>query len=211
MSFPAQGKNGHTLVGAILDSHSRIAIANNYRCKDLARILEVASSSQWEGPRYSFCLPEQGKWKDLKAVGSTGFYFDSPIPGLTMKQILILRNPFDVIGSRYVRYRNRAQGKDPLEYTIELYEAKLQEVLDLKDMFVMYHEVWTQDPLHWLPLLLSFLELQADKTWLVNAKSLIVQKPIRSFNRAPWTEQCQKKVMTLIDRYSLLNVYKEQV
>lgn len=202
LTFPGAGHNGHTLIAAILDSHAEVCIRNGYENYSIEEIIG-ALPKQWDGNKYSFRLTGQGGPKEPRVVGVTGRELDLPLEG---KYIAVLRNPFDVIGSRYRRFKNRS--KTPEQATFESYTTSLKQMEEV-DSYYVYHEQFIKDPITWLSGLSDYLGLTFDPQWMKRGEKIVIPLAIPSRQYFPWTEEYTERVNGIIQNDTRLSPYKE--
>ncbi|MDX1373011.1 MAG: hypothetical protein R3321_11105 [Nitrososphaeraceae archaeon] len=197
VSFPAQGKNGHTLVAACLDAHPQVVITNTYGsgCGSIEEILETSSKeSMWDkGAKYKFNIPGQGEWEDVKVVGTTN-NVTRGCENLTRKNILVMRNPFDVIGSRYRKTKN-------LRVVTNMFFQGFERALKLDNLMFVCHEEWIKNPIDFLFNCADWLEIKKDMKWAMRCADLINPYATRSFYRAPWDEESVRLVDDFIKKF----------
>jgi len=200
ISFPAAAHNGHTIVAAILATHPHISIANSYsKSLQSQEIIKLAKTERWDA-RYSFEIPGQHVEKiDIKMVGFSGSDPDN-VEKLPHYPIFILRNPFDVIGSRYTKFKNRQ--KNPLNYASEDYFIRMKEAFQ-NNFFTVIHEEFIQNPYKELLQILNYLNLEAPSSqWVLDVCKYVDPVPFLSRQRTTWTSFEINRVFGFLNDYA---------
>ena len=155
--FIGYSRSGHSLIGALLDAHPAIVIANELGLPEYVRahfsrqqilhlLLEnarsFAESGCWPG-RYGYAVPGQwqGKFRSLKVVGDKqgeGAVLRlrarpwllprlRTVLGGRMKFIHVIRNPFDTVTRMHIK-----TGRTSLLNSIDYYFSLCATVSDIK-------------------------------------------------------------------------------
>jgi hypothetical protein len=209
LSFPGAGHNGHTLIAAILDSHPKVSIANDYDA-ETGRQARTASYDprQWDGDPYSYRLPGQGGIKLATILGTTGRALTFDVGTGYDFYIAIMRHPLDVIGSRYRRFQNRSE--TPEEDTFESFEESLMQMAAVPSHYMQY-EHFVQDPEPGLIVLLATLGLTWEDDWLERAIDIVDSETILSRQYFPWTEGYLDRVEHYVNVDFRLKTYRGDI
>ena len=166
ISFPGKGKNGHTLIASLLDTHPQIAIANSYLKEwSIEHALKVAKDpKQWSyGAKYNFTNIGQGRWENLQYVGITDFSNISY--GCKSIYINVYRDSFKVIESRNIKLKNR-------EAAVNSYENSLKEMKEHPGINIDLEE-FVLNPIEGLRTLFHFLELNFTNEYLKTITNVV--------------------------------------
>lgn len=206
ISFPAQGHNGHSIIAAILASHPNIVLANNYSKEiSINKIYESAKNDRWDA-RYPFEIPGQHDIEDKEEVFFLGFSGANPIlpEGLEHSPIHVLRNPFDVIGSRYFKFKNRKE--DPMDYAIKNYCTRIRETF-AQNVFTVVYEDFVIRPYTELNEILEYFCLYYSQAWMTKVIKYVSPNIMRSYSKGAWTkeyiERVHKFILENADNYFL--------
>ena len=229
ITFVGFGRDGHTLVAAVLASHPQIAISNQYRTFVYDKGLEYyinqflkdasGGGNNWDY-KYNQRLEGQRVWTDLKAIGHSTLAAWHFCPDeLQMRAICMLRNPYDNIGRHFrnislKRRRREARGEkldkvDLLQYWINTYTrwAGKADKNKRHGPFDLSLEALITSPATQLRELTDFIGVDWDKGWAKRAARLIFPKPQKAAHYAPWTEEKVSAVRRIIETYPWLHRY----
>jgi hypothetical protein len=235
--FVGHARSGTTLVGALLNAHPEIVIANELdvlhfialgtpkteifsllleRDREFARI-----GHQWTG--YDYQVPEQsqGSFTRLRVIGdkragrSTHHLSEHPellealrrTIGVPLRVIHVVRNPFDTITTK-AWHRSRTVAP-----AIEHYRglsAAVDEVrsrLAPEELLDLRYESFTERPEPHLRQLCDFLGVVPSPSYLRACSSVVESSPSRSRDRLQWSEEERRQVQAFIDSRPLLAGY----
>jgi hypothetical protein len=182
-----------------------VSIANSYEHDLTEKQIRHLSyrSGQWKGPVYDYRIEGQGGIKHAKILGSTGRALTFDEGNDKSYYISILRNPLDVIGSTYRKYKS-------FETTFANYKETLMQMAAVPSYY-MYHEYLVSNPRENLTTLLSYLDLRWERDWLDRAISIITPEPILSRQYLPWTEEQLREVQDLVEVDFRLKLYRGDI
>ena len=149
-------------------------------------------------------LPGQCESKeDIKIIGTTGRLLNNI--DLEWKRINILRNPFDVIGSRYRRNKNRSSRPEAL--TIDGYKESLQQMKEVGGYY-LHHEDFVAQPEVEFKACVDYLGLGCEDEWLKTVVSIVNKELIHSKHYFPWTSKYEDEVWEIINTDGRLEFYR---
>jgi len=236
-TFIGYPRSGHTLIGALLDAHPGIIIAqeqntlkyikNGFSKYQIFYLLLqnsrrfTAAGRKWTG--YSYQVPNQwnGRYRRLDVIGdkkahyttklieSKKYLFDRLFEVIDTEHYFIhaIRNPFDNISTMSKR------DKKPLANKIERYFRSCRTVqetrakVDRGHWIDIRHEWLIQDPEHWIRQLCRFLDQPAPPDYLKSCASIVYKKPHQSRYDSPWNRELIEQVHTQIEQYEYLAGY----
>ncbi len=215
IQFPGFDHGGHTLVGAILDSHPNVCMYQGSppgfnTPEELidARNQKTNFFTKPKGHLYEYTLDGQGTGKDYVAVGHTNCIHRGPTFGLEVKQIVTVRHPRWVVAARWRKIVNRIECNNHMGEAVRHVETILKALKD-EEYFLMVHEDWTK-PENQKPTLIGlcrYLGIDYIEEWADRAVKIIDPKPSRSHG-AKWTEQEVSNIERLIRCYTPLEYYR---
>lgn len=186
-TFEIKGSySGHTLVGAILDCHPNVIVANRYSKPITAdEILNSYNNSlKWIGIKYSFKHQAQFLYKsDILWLGNTGAVKDPD------QIISIVRNPYAMAFSIIKKYKTE-------EATVE----RLHDIFNEMAGKVFFYEDLIGLPIKLCHELADYFKLQVPDYWLDAAISLVrnnIPQPVLDIN-----------LDSLFEKYEWLQRYK---
>ena len=134
---------------------------------------------------------------------------------ICLKFILMVRNPYDMIGTKA---RKLDKNKDCTQKPIttdaisrfeELSEEnmKLLKLIDPQDIFVSKHEEMVAGPRLQLTKLCEFLRMSTSPDYLDSCASCVDEKPNRRRFEFEWTPKQKQEVASLIEQYGFFSGY----
>lgn len=233
--FIGYPRSGHSLVGFLIDAHPSAIVASqtnifrylghgfsarqSFYCilensRKVARI-----GREWRP--YTYAVPNQwqGRFDKLRVVGDcTGLSrvrkdlslltkIREKLPGIELKLIHVIRNPYDNI-STMTRVR-RAQ----LDPTIEVYFSMCEIVEQIQQrvgpgvIYDLKHEDLIADPKQALRGLCGFLGLSAEPQYYEDCASIIFKSPRKTRNDITWTPEQIALVQRQASRFPFLRDY----
>jgi hypothetical protein len=235
--FLGYARSGSTLVGALLNAHPEIVIANELdvlhyvalgtpKTEIFSLLLErdrafAHSGNQWTGYDYQVGGQSQGTFTRLRVIGdkragrSTHRLGERPelldalrrTVGVPLRVIHVVRNPFDTITTR-AWHRSRRVAP-----AIEQYRglgATVDEVRSLlgpEELLDVRYESFTQRPEQHLRQLCDFLGVTPSSSYLRACSSIVVPSPSRSRDRLPWSGDERREVQAIIEGRPVLAGY----
>ncbi len=235
--FLGYPRSGHSLVGALMDAHPNIAIANEadalghmaagFRRHQLYALLMMRAAefaaSGCQGRGYTYAVPNQwqGKVEKLKAIGdkkgglATQWLTQRPEllaqlraeVRVPLKLIHVVRNPFDNIATMFTR-----KHRSSLEESAEMYFslcATVRRTIDEnpQDVITIRHEDVIADPTTELRSLVQFLGLDCTEQYLRDCASIVFSSPKQTRNTVNWPAGLRERVERGIAGYDFLKGY----
>jgi hypothetical protein len=212
--------SGHSLVGSIIDAHPNAVISHELHIGKLLKrgltrekifpmiVLNSARFARdgrtWNN--YSYEIPGEwnGKYKTIKVIGdkkggkSTKFFtkkadiFDKVDTsfGIPVKYIHVMRNPYDLISTLFLKRRFDVPGK--LRHLIDACFLHIDHVEALRAQIQedqwhdLYHESLLSDPDATIRRLFHFLELDIETGFIENCKKILFTTPHKSRLTIEW-------------------------
>ncbi len=234
--FIGNGRSGHTLYAAMLNSHPKIAISNELdvlgyvkrgmrRDQIYALILRndrlfTQNGCRWEGYDYQVAGQWQGRFQKLKVIGDkrAGATSESlrhnpellpklrQTVGVPVKMIHVVRNPYDNISTQALR---RAMS---LEDSYELYWNRADANAGLMrtsvaEIITIRHEEFIANPKEGLKQLVKFLDCECDDKYLSDCIRIVNPSQSKSRLKAKWSPELIKRVQRKINKHSFLQGY----
>lgn len=232
-------KTGHTLVGCILDAHPNMMFCNQHvRTHELKGIGQdnffksiydksVEIGGMAKNGRYYVDGYYQGTYKDkLSVIGATDIDHIGRNTGndpdfiydiiekivIPIKVLIILRNPFDVIATKFKDKRNSL---DVYTETDRIFRRMLgvQRTIDAfpeEDIYILYQEYLIEKPKECIKEMLKHLEVDWDKGYLKACQNIIYENPHKTRyerNKRFWVDGSIEYVQKEIDKYEFLSGY----
>ena len=227
--FLGYARSGTTLVGATLNAHPEIVIANEL---DVLQYVELGTprneifslllqrdryfaeiGHQWTGYDYKVPGQFQGTFTRLRVIGdkragrSTHRLGERPelldtlrsTVGVPVQVVHVVRNPFDTITTM------AWHGKRTLGPAIAKYQrmsATVDEVrsrLRPEELLDIRYESFAEHPEQQLRDLCTFLGVAPTAAYLRDCASLVDSSPSRSRDRLPWSVDERRQVEALIE------------
>lgn len=230
------GRSGSTILGAVLDAHPNMVVANEtiesvnlWRRLDGTRILEGifknAEKQAFDASRSAVC-GHKSQWtpaqkQEIHVVGDKVWYpatlflhgkYDL-IPSLEERVgapvtiIHACRNPFDVISSMHLK------SGAPIGDRIRWYSAHCEAVAAIsgrmpEDRFLhVHHEELIQRPSEVLQNCIRFLDLPFNQEYFERCKSMLFDSPRQSRHQVTWSPEDSARVRELTKHFSWLKIY----
>ena len=235
--FLGYARSGTTLLGALLNAHPEIVIANEL---DVLEYIEQGKSRhqlfsllmdrdryfasidyQWTGYDYKVPGQFQGRFTRLRVIGdkragrSTHRLGEHPellealrrTVGVPIRVIHVVRNPYDNIATMAWR------GQRLLAPAVARYQGLSTTVDDVRsrlgsgELLDIRYESFTEDPEHHLRDLCRFLGVTPSPDYLRACAALVKPTHSRSRDRLPWSADERREVEALIQRRPVLAGY----
>lgn len=236
--FLGYARSGSTLVGALLNAHPEIVIANEL---DVLRYVEMGTSRnqifslllqrdrdfavfgyQWTGYDYKVPGQFQGTFERLRVMGdkragrSTHRLGEHPdlldalrrTVGVPVRVIHVVRNPYDTITTM------AWNSKRTLAPVVARYQRMSAAVdaarscLDPEELLDIRYESFVEHPEEQLSELCRFLGVTTPFEYLRACASLVEPTSSRSRDRLPWSAGERREVESLIGRRPVLAGYE---
>ena len=134
---------------------------------------------------------------------------------ISLKFILTVRNPYDMIANRTGRWdKYKDNPQKPIKAgVISSIEAlskesmKLLQLIDPQDIFVSKHEEMVADPRLQLTKLCEFAQLSVSPDYLDSCASYVHEKPHRRRFEFEWAPKQKQEVASLIEQYDFFSGY----
>jgi hypothetical protein len=238
VTFVGEGRSGHTVVSAILDSHPNCRISEEQkliskwlRGWDKEKIFKELLESGYGKERLTKKLPGMLTYQNpLIAVGDkcgwdavnefkrhpTNILGEfSKFIGLPVKVIHTSRNPYDNIGSwmkspKYQReYRDDYYRARMLIRRYSRFYDRLEKVIKGQDVFHLRNEDLIEYPVDVLKDLCFFIGLDYNKNWSKACRSILHKEPHRWGTKEMFPGDTYDMIRwRIIDRYSSLEYYR---
>ncbi len=241
--FLGYSRSGHSLIGSLLDAHKNIVVSHELNVLDLVlkgysldqinylilrnSRVHAAKGRRWSGYSYVVKGQWQGSFEEVHVLGdkkggasSTLLHQHpdllsrlaqlSPVP---VNLIHVIRNPFDIIATRYRRFqdRKRQHGATICEITENLYtqvqvmgRIKTQAAFPCHDV---YYEDLFKDPAAVIEGLLDHLGVEVYAGYVEACTDILYETPHRSRLEIPWTDQELDRVNWIISAIPFLSHY----
>ena len=235
--FLGYARSGTTLVGALLNAHPEIVIANEL---DVLEYVQQGRSKsqlfsllmdrdryfasidyQWTGYDYKVPGQFQGRFTHLRVIGdkragrSTHRLGEHPellealrrTVGIPIRVIDVVRNPYDNIATMAWR------GQRIVAPAMERYQGlsttvdEVRSRLGSDELLDIRYESFTEHPEQHLRELCGFLGVTASPDYLRACAALVKPTPSRSRDRLPWSADERREVDDLIERRPVLAGY----
>ena len=188
-----------------------------------------------KGSRKSRYIPVanqyQGRFQTLKVLGIKRSQFN--VKGLLnestlttfqkrlkerdicLKFILMVRNPYDMIGTKT---RKLNKNKDctqklittkAISFIKELSEQNMKflKLIDPTDIFVSKHEEMVADPRLQLTKICEFIQMPVSPDYLDSCASCVYKEPRKRRSEFDWTPKQKQEVASLIEKYDFFSGY----
>ncbi len=134
---------------------------------------------------------------------------------ICLKFILMVRNPYDMVGNKTGKLnKNKDSTEKPIttraiSFIKELSEQnmKLFKSINPQDIFVSRHEEMVADPRLQLTKLCEFVQVSASPDYLDSCASCVHEKPSRRRFEFDWTPKQKQEVASLIEQYDFFSGY----
>jgi hypothetical protein len=244
--FLGDGRTGSTLTGSLIDAHPDACVALEENALDhvaagMARdalLARLAANSarhrkrRWTGYSYRVLGQSQGRVEaprvmgDKQAGAQTVRLVEEPglwrrlydLVGVRVKAIHSVRNPYDVIATRF-RWRSRNATLDGearttlLDWLIDdhfrICEAAARFARTYEEVEVLYvaHEAFVGDPVAMLRRVCGFVGLPATADYLRDCSRIVAPSPHRSRSDLEWTEPQLREVARRAAEFPFLDGY----
>lgn len=233
--FIGYPRSGHSLVGFLVDAHPNAIIASQTNVLRYLRhgfsprqafycILEnsrkVARIGREWRP-YSYAVPHQwqGRFDRLRVIGDcTGLSrvrnnpsllktVQEKLPGIHLKLIHVIRNPYDNI-STITRVR-RGELATSIQVYFSMCEVvtRIQRQVDAAMIYDLKHEDLIADPKSALQSLCGFLGLTAEPSYYEDCASIIFKSPRKTRKDMGWTPELVASVREQSSQFPFLRGY----
>ena len=235
--FLGHGRSGHSIVGALLDAHPEIVLADEidvthfieagFNRTELLGLLCHISEKQAEAQRakqggvhrYHVSGAAQGRRGKVRVMGSskagvTTVKFGRN-PHWFSRLPAFLKTPVHYIQIVRNPFDNIAtislrRGLEP-DTAIEQYRRNTQQIGRLRriadNLLTLRHESLIADPSSFLTACCHFLRVEPTDDYLSACAAIIYDKPNRSRHNITWTAAQKAAVQTLIDQTPFLHGY----
>ncbi|MCX6307177.1 MAG: sulfotransferase [Bacteroidetes bacterium] len=215
--------SGHSLVGAIIDAHPNAVISHELHVGRLLKkglskekifpmiimnsIRFAQQGRTWNN--YSYLIPGEwnGRYTSIRVIGdkkggrSTRFFtkksevfecVDSSF-GVPVRYVHVMRNPYDLISTLYLR--RTVNAPDKLKLLIDRCFQHIEHVEDLRkhiepDSWLdIYHEHFLGDPDESIETLFRFIGLEVPAGFIDHCKQIMFKTPHKSRLDIPWKEE----------------------
>lgn len=235
--FVGYPRSGHTLIGALLNAHPEMVIANEldavgyvhagFRGPQLFAMLldrdraHTDGGSQWAGYAYQVPGQWQGKYRKLRVIGDKkggrssfriGAHRDllakvRQAVGLPMRVIHEVRNPFDNIATLLLKQHRRT-----LPECIGMYAGLLETNRWVRDqlgesLLTIRHEDLVASPNENVEVLCRFLGVTAENDYLAACAQVVFESPRKTRSKIDWDAKNRKAVDSLIAEFDFLRGY----
>lgn len=236
--FLGYPRSGHSLIGALLDAHPNMVIANELdafryvyarftRTQIYSLILDHShkfAQSGWRKRRYKYKIPgqAQGTYRALRVIGDKHGESSTlrlhQCPGLwdRLQKVVccpihivhVVRNPFDNISS--IAKLKGWNLEESITYYFSLCNTvqSIQQRVDGLRLFEFRHEEFVADPGDHLRRLCEFLGEGVTDSYIRACKNFVRPNPNRTRHSVHWREDLLELVQTRSVQYTFLNGYK---
>ena len=137
---------------------------------------------------------------------------------ICLKFILMVRNPYDMVGNKTDKLNKNKDSSqkliapDAISYVEELSEQnmRLLKLIDPQDIFVSRHEEMVADPRLQLTKLCEFVQVPVSPDYLDSCASCVHEKPNRRRFEFEWTPKQKQEAASLIEQYDFFSGYDWQ-
>lgn len=234
--FVGYPRSGHSIVGALLNSHRHVVISHELNAPTLiiqgctrdqlyARILARAYWFNLRGnaSNYKYQVPNewQGRFEALQVIGdkrggaASRCIAEYPDFLKRLRELVqvpvclvhVIRNPFDNISAISI------WNKMPLETSIDFYfqhcqvTSALNQTRNPEEFLNIHHERMIDDPGSALSELCSFLGIECPQDYLGNCCSIVYGTPSITRRKVSWPAQLVRDVESRMRRYPFLKDY----
>tara|TARA_R110002072_G_scaffold99008_1_gene217954 strand:+ start:60237 stop:61193 length:957 start_codon:yes stop_codon:yes gene_type:complete len=238
VAFVGSSRSGSTLIGALLDAHPEVVIgheANAFGCvRDgldreglywfLMRNSQGFAKTGAEWTDYKYAVPDQWQGRvqklriigDKKASATTRQLTDDPdllnrlvrTVGVPVSLIHTIRNPFDVLATRFRRSPNFSL----MDHSEKFFQQcdtlkKLKTGNAPPNMIDVYHEELIRNPEKELRRLLTLTGAELDDNYLASASAIVNDRPNQSRHSCDWTAEQIRLIERRMDEYEFLSCY----
>lgn len=235
--FIGHGRSGHSLVGAFLNAHKDVVIAQElnalkYVADGCSRnqlyhlLLErdrwfTQSDNQWHGYDYQIPNQWQGKFESLIVIGdkkggtSTRMLNADPsllgklkqVVAVPIRVIQVVRNPYDNICTMFLN------SNFPIEKSVEKYFSYCKTIveaiktLDDSEFCLIKHEDLIAQPEKILEKLCRFLKLSDYPAYISDCASIVFESPKKSRHKVEWPRGLCTAIQDRMNAFEFLAGY----
>ena len=130
--------------------------------------------------------------------------------GISLKFIVMVRNPYDMISLRARKLRSDKQTvKNGMRFikNLSMKNMEIREQIDPQDVFISRHEDMLENPNRHLAKLCDFLQVPVSPDYLDSCASCVVRAPHKRRLEFDWTPEQKQEVASLIEKYDFLSGY----
>ena len=130
--------------------------------------------------------------------------------GISLKFILTVRNPYDMISLRARKLRRDKQTvKNGMRFikNLSMRNMKIREQIHPQDVFISRHEDLLENPNQHLTKLCDFLQVPVSPDYLDSCASCIVRAPHKRRFGFDWTPEQKQELVSLIGKYDFFSGY----
>lgn len=235
--FVGYPRSGHSLVGSLLDAHPDAVIAHELGALRLFRAgfrrdqiysLILRRDTQFTAAgrqtRYDYAVPGQwqGRFRTLRVIGdkkgaqSTRILDAHPhvldrvrdTVAVPLRVVHVVRNPFDNISTMAERAGSTLSGAADAYFSLADGVEGMRRRLDHAEILDMRHEDLIAHPATTLARLATFMELEADRSWIEACAGILFASPRRTREQAPWTDELVASTLARMAERPLLRDYR---
>jgi hypothetical protein len=222
--FVGYPRSGHSLVGALLNAHPELLIANELdalsRVREgidrealFAEILAADRDFAARGRRhmgFEYAVPGawQGRFSTLRVIGdkkggrSSWWLHDEPellpklraLVGLPLRFVHVVRSPWDNIATIARRHALSLDEAIAWYFDTCAAVAGIFERIPEEERHTLHHEELVADPKGQLAALARFLEVSVDEGWLEACAAVVRPAVNRSRAERRWSEAQRREV-----------------
>jgi len=238
--FIGYPRSGHSLIGALLDAHPNIIVAHELdvlkyiysHFNDIQIYYLLLNNSKREkrlgrkSRRFDYSVPNhyQGKFEKLNVIGdkkgwaSTTRFLKNPslfeqlnkTIKLDIKYIHVIRNPYDIITTMYLRRNKNFKTQRTFidEYFILSSTINnLKKRINASNIFEFSHELFIEKPELLLKNLCEFLGEEASDDYLNDCAKIVYKTPNISRHKIQWKQEDIKYTECQIKKFTFLSGY----
>jgi hypothetical protein len=125
-----------------------------------------------------------------------------------IKWIHVVRNPFDIITTGCKRKGSKLSDKNIKTFNARCkINKKIIDAVGAENVLTIKHEHLIDNARSALVEICNFLELDPYESFLVNAASIVYNKPHKSRHSIKWSKEHINNLQKVIDRFEFLNGY----
>ncbi|NOT15080.1 MAG: sulfotransferase [Methylotenera sp.] len=236
--FIGYPRSGHSIVGALLDAHPEICIAQEL---DITRCLRAGMSrnvmyhlmtensrifteqgKRWNTYNYEVAGQWLGKTPFLKVIGDkkggglSRAIAQSPAIldvirttfKVPLKFIHITRNPFDNVATIAAKQSMPLDQAATLYFNMANTAAMVKTKLAHQELCEISHEAFIANPQAVLDQLVQFLGLNATPEYLSACAGIVNKTPHQSRHQADWTAAQKDKMTNTMQQFDFLKHYQ---
>ena len=232
--FIGYPRSGHSLIGALLDSHPNMIMAHEL---DVLKFIQAGfnkrqiyylllknsrayakAGRKWHG--YSYEVPNQwqGRFEKLRVIGDkkggrTTMRLRSN-PGLLdllrttvnipIKLIHVVRNPYDNISSASKKFKVNLRDVIKSYFSLCATVAAIKKEIESVEVLDIRHESFIDNPPFYLSKLCNFLGVDAPNDYLESCADIVFKTPHQSRYDVKWNDELIDRVKERIDEFPFL-------